>query len=99
LEAQRMGISWIVSDPDGLVVEQYSTWEAWPYTGAGGEHQFIGGRFNLDKVGTYILAVDLFMNPADPEVVARYYGTLCTAAPVVPESEFRGFGVTEYAKR
>jgi len=86
LEAQRMGVSWIVRDPDGVVVEEYSAWEGWPYTGAGSEHQFIGGRFNLDKIGTYLLSVDLFMNPDAPEVVAQYYGALCTVAAVVPIS-------------
>ncbi|GAI82882.1 unnamed protein product, partial [marine sediment metagenome] len=44
---------------------------------------FIGGRFDLDKVGTYRINVALSMNPSDPEIVDTYYGTLCTveAAP------------------
>ncbi|GAI11902.1 unnamed protein product, partial [marine sediment metagenome] len=84
-EAQRLGISWVVKDPDGVVVEEYSAWEAWPYTGAGSEHEFIGGRFNLDKVGTYTINVGLLMNPEDPIYVDSYYGTLCTVAAVVPE--------------
>lgn len=94
--AQRMGISWVVYDPDGLVVEEYSTWETWPYTGAGGEHEFIGGRFNLDKPGSYTINLGLFMNPDAPIYVDTYYGSLCTVAAAVPEPEFRGFGVKQY---
>lgn len=93
---QRMGIHWIVRDPNGITVEEYSAWEAWPYTGAGSEHHFIGGRFNLDKPGNYTINVALSMNPADPEIVDTYYGVLCTVTPAVPEPEFRGFGVREY---
>lgn len=97
-EAQRMGISWIVKDPDGLTVEEYSAWEAWPYTGAGKEHEFIGGRFNLDKVGDYTINVGLYMNPDDPQGVDSYIGDLCTVAAVVPEPEFREFALSEYNK-
>jgi len=93
---QRMGIYWVVKDPDGIVVEEYSAWEAWPYTGPGSSHQFIGGRFNLDKAGTYIINVALSMNPSDPEIVDTYYGDLCTVAAAVPESEFRAFGIEKY---
>ncbi|GAI35669.1 unnamed protein product [marine sediment metagenome] len=75
--AQQMGISWVVKDPDGLVVEEYSDWEAWPYSGAGVEHEFIGGRFNLDKPGTYTINVGLLMNPDSPVYVDTYYGDLC----------------------
>ena len=75
--AQQMGISWTVTDPDGWVVEEYSDWEDWPYTGAGGEHEFIGGRFDLDKPGTYIINVGLLMNPDNPVYVDSYYGDLC----------------------
>lgn len=98
-EAQRMGINWQVLDPDGLVVEQYSAWEAWPYTGAGKEHEFIGGRFDLDKPGTYTLNIALSMNPSDPEIVDTYYGTLCTVEVAVPEPEFAGFGISDYSKK
>ncbi|MBA7608172.1 hypothetical protein ES703_15347 [subsurface metagenome] len=93
---QRMGISWIVEDPDGIVVEEHSEWEMWPYTAPGDDHHFIGGRFNLDKPGTYTINVGLYMNPADPIYVDTYNGVLCTVAAAVPEPSFRGFGVTEY---
>ncbi|MBA7683240.1 hypothetical protein ES703_91601 [subsurface metagenome] len=94
--AQRMGIWWQVKDPGGRVVEEYSTWEAWPYTGAGSAHEFIGGRFNLDKPGTYTIDIALSMNPSDPEIVDTYYGTLCTIEAAVPEPEFRDFGIERY---
>lgn len=94
--SQRMGIWWQVKDPDGVVVEEYATWEAWPYTSPGSAHEFIGGRFYLDKPGTYTIAVQLFMNPDDQVVVDDYYGNLCTVAAAVPEPEFSGFGISEY---
>lgn len=75
--AQRLGIGWVVQDPDGMVVEEYGTWEAWPYTGAGGEHEFIGGRFNINKAGTWNIIVEFRMNPDNPVVVDCYSGVLC----------------------
>lgn len=95
--AQRMGISWVVQDPDGLTIEEYSAWEAWPYTGAGKEHEFIGGRFNLNKSGRYRIWVHLFMNPDSPEVVDIYYGDLCTVEPELVE-EFKSFAVLSLYK-
>ncbi|MBA7576940.1 hypothetical protein ES708_18786 [subsurface metagenome] len=94
--AQRMGIRWQVKDPGGTVVEEYSAWEAWPYTGAGSAHEFIGGRFNLDKPGTYTINITLSMNPSDPVIVDTYYGTLCTVEAAVPSPEFRDFGIEKY---
>ena len=96
---QRMGIHWRVYDPDGVLVEDYSEWEAWPYTSPGVAHGFIGDRFDLNKVGTYTMDVALSMNPDDPEIVDTYYGALCTVAAAVPEPTFAGFGITEYTKR
>jgi len=92
---QKMGISWQVKDPDGVVVEEYSRWEAF-WTGPGNAQEFIGGRFSLDKVGIYRINIALSMNPSDPVIVDTYYGTLCTVAAAVPEPEFRGFEVTRY---
>lgn len=74
---QRMGIGWTVTDPDGVIVEEYGVWEAWPYTGPGGEHEFIGGRFDINKVGDYMIAIELRMNPDNPVVVDSYVGVLC----------------------
>jgi len=96
---QRMGIYWIVKDPDGVVIEEYSTWEAWPYTSPGVAHGFIGDRFDLDKPGTYGIQVGLLMNPDNPIYVDIYYGDLCTVEAAVPEPEFAGFGITEYTKQ
>lgn len=95
---QRMGIYWIVKAPDGVTIQEYSAWEALPYTGAGSTHEFIGGSFDLNKVGTYKIDVALNMNPSSPEVVDTYYGTLCSVAAVVPEPEFQGFGIVEYSE-
>jgi len=97
--SQRMGIYWFVADPDGMIAEEYGpAWEAWPYTGAGKEHEFIGGRFNLDRE-KYTMWVELLMNPDNPEVVDRYIGDLCTVVAAVPEPEFRKFEVTSYTER
>lgn len=95
---QKMGISWIVRDPDGIVVEEYSYWELF-WTGPGKEQEFIGDRFNLDKAGTYTINVGLLMNRDNPVYVDTYYGNLCTVAAAVPEPEFAGFGIKEYAKQ
>lgn len=92
---QKMGIWWQVKDPDGIVVEEYATFEAF-WTGPGNAQEFIGGRFNFDKVGTYTIAIQLFMDLETQAVVDDFYGNLCTVVAAVPESEFRGFGVTEY---
>jgi hypothetical protein len=81
---QQMGIAWTLIDPDGITRESYSTWEAWPYTGAGSEHEFIGGRFSLDKAGTWMINVQLYMNPSSPTIVDSYSGTLCSVIPAQP---------------
>lgn len=83
---QQMGISWKVKDPDGVVVDSYETWEWWPYTGPGAEHMFAepAGQFNLDKVGTYTIKVELLMNHEAPVIVDTYDGTLCTVTTEVP---------------
>ncbi|GAJ18064.1 unnamed protein product, partial [marine sediment metagenome] len=45
---QKLGVHWIVKDPEGVVVENYEDWEMWT-TGPNDDHEFIGGRFDLDK--------------------------------------------------
>lgn len=80
--AQRMGIGWTVSDPDGVIVEEYGTWEAWPYSPPGGEHEFIGGRFDITKPGNWIIIIELRMNPDSPVVVDSYAGLLCVVEEV-----------------
>jgi len=95
---QKLGMWWQVKDPDGVVVDEYSNWETY-FTRSGGEQEFRGGSFGLDKEGTYTIAIQLFMNPADEVVVDNYFGNFCTVAPAVLEPEFAGFGITEYTKR
>lgn len=74
---QRMGIGWTVTDPDGVIVEEYGIWEAWPHTGPGVDHEFIGGRFDINKVGDYMIVIELRMNYDNPVVVDSYAGILC----------------------
>ncbi|GAI57716.1 unnamed protein product, partial [marine sediment metagenome] len=93
---QTLGIGWVVTDPDGWEVERHEDDWAAGWVGPGEDREFIGGRFNLDKVGTYMIAIALYMNSASPVVVDTYSGTLCMVAAAVPEPEFRGFGVREY---
>ncbi|MBA7688995.1 hypothetical protein ES703_97487 [subsurface metagenome] len=95
---QTLGIGWVVTDPDGLEVERHEDDWAAGWVGAGQDREFIGGRFNLDKAGTYRIAIALYMNSADPVEVDSYYGTLCTVIAAVPEPEFYNFEVIEYIK-
>ena len=82
--SQKLGVHWIVKDPDGLVVENYSDWE-WGTTGPLDDHEFISpGRFDLDKIGTYTIAINLLMNPDSPVIVDSYDGVLCTTTTEVP---------------
>jgi len=83
---QRLGIHWLVYDPDGEVVEDYEDWSLLGYR-QGADHKFSGDHFNLAKPGTYTINIALSMNPADPEIVDDYYGTLCTVAAVAPPPE------------
>lgn len=80
---QKMGASWKVMDPDGVEVDSYEDWEMF-WTGPGLEQGFVGNRFSLGKVGTYILEVDLLMNYDSPVVVDRYTGYLCTTGSIIP---------------
>ncbi|MBA7702659.1 hypothetical protein ES703_111428 [subsurface metagenome] len=80
---QDMGISWLVRDPDGEVVEEYSDWSYGH--GPGDDHEFIGGRFDLTKAGIYTIKADLLMgSPDNPVVVDSYEGALCTTTTEVP---------------
>ena len=75
--AQRLGIGWTVTDPDGVIVEEHGEWEAWPYTPPGNEKEFIGDRFDINKPGDWMMAIELRMNPDNPVVVDSYIGLLC----------------------
>jgi len=95
--SQKLGISWVVKDPEGLIVEEYSDWEMWT-TGPNDDHEFIGGRFDLDKEGTYTIAVSLLMNPDSPVIVDSYEGDLCTTTlEVPPEFELIQHTIYPYA--
>jgi len=95
---QKMGISWVIKDPDGIVPAngEYSYWEVWPHPSPSETHRFVGPTFNLDKVGAWTIVVGLFMNPEDPVMVDSYSGVLCDVIVAVPEAEFRDFGITSY---
>ncbi|GAI69543.1 unnamed protein product [marine sediment metagenome] len=80
---QDLGVSWVVRDPNGIVVEEYSDWSYGH--GPGDDHEFIGGRFDLNKEGTYTLKADLLMgSPDNPVIVDSYQGDLCTTTTEVP---------------
>ena len=78
---QKLGIAWSIADPDGIVVEEYSRWESFA-TAPGDEQSFIGGRFDINKPGTWRIRVDMIMNLADPVVVDTYDGVLCVVTEV-----------------
>lgn len=84
-DAQRMGITWMVYDPLGGVVNQYAAWEDWPFTGGYKEHEFhkFGGEFTLSEEGEYTTEIWLLMNPDDPVTVDSYEGVLCTVVKEV----------------
>ncbi|GAJ11420.1 unnamed protein product, partial [marine sediment metagenome] len=99
---RHMGIHWVVKDPDGVVVEDYEDWVS--VFGAkieldpGDDHEFIGGRFDLSKEGTYTIAVSLLMNPDSPVIVDSYEGDLCTTTlEVPPEFELIQHTIYPYA--
>ncbi|GAI33383.1 unnamed protein product, partial [marine sediment metagenome] len=78
---QEMGISWVVKDPDGLIVEEHTDdWAGWPYptdVDPGDTHEFIGGRFDINKPGDWTISIGLFMNSDSPVMVDSYDGVLC----------------------
>ena len=83
---QRMGCWWEVKDPDGVVVDPYSRWGI-GWIGPGDTQEFVGSSFDLNKAGTYTIAVQLFTNIADQVGVDDFYGNLCT---VLAAEEFAG---------
>ena len=88
---QALGISWVVKDPDGLLVERYPENKdiEWSDTGAGHDHEFIGGDFEFFKEGIYTIAINLYMNQDDPVIVDSYgidtVKALCTVVAEEPE--------------
>lgn len=92
--SQQLGIAWQVSDPSYAVRQSYSTWQLGT-TSSGGTHEFIGGSFTLDMVGSWTLSVTLYMNQSNPVVVDSFYGYLCS---VIPAPTISNFKITNYAK-
>ncbi|MBA7580089.1 hypothetical protein ES708_21976 [subsurface metagenome] len=97
--SQGMGIYWFVADKDGLIAEEYSDWGgtigAYPKN-----HEFISsGSFTLSKVGKYTTWIELLMgSQANPEIVDRYIGELCTVvAELVPT--FSELKISSFSKR
>jgi len=82
--SQKLGIHWIVKDPDGVVVEDYEDWQ-FGSTGPGDDHEFIGGRFDIDKPGDWTIGISLSMNPSDPITVDSYAGVLCRVTEIIEE--------------
>jgi len=82
--SQDLFIDWVVRDPDGKEIEHYYDW-AYGH-GPGGDHEFIGGRFDINKAGDWTIAITMMMNKPDPVIVDNYVGLLCH----VTEVEFAG---------
>ncbi|MBA7711649.1 hypothetical protein ES703_120615 [subsurface metagenome] len=81
--SQKLGIEWVVTDPDGIVAEDYSDWQTFSAT-PGGTHEFISPRrFDLNKPGTWTISIALFMNPDSPVTVDTYEGVLCVVEEAV----------------
>jgi len=81
-DSQKLGIHWIVKDPDGIEVEDYQDWQ-FGSTGSGDNHEFIGGRFDIDKPGDWTITIGLAMNPSDPITVDSYVGVLCRVTEII----------------
>lgn len=87
-EAKRLRIYWTVRDPDGDILEEYEDADSQP---GGGEHEFIGDRFDMDKPGEYLIAIELKME-GSTEVLDSYSGSLCTVEeepPTPPKADIQ----------
>ena len=71
---QKLGISWTIIDPEGIEVAGNSPYMAWGFghTDPKDTHTFDGPTFDLDKLGTWWIAIGLIMNSPDPVMVDRY---------------------------
>ena len=77
-----MGCTWVVKNPQGITVETHTDdWAGWPVptdVNPDDTHEFISpGSFDLNKAGTWTIAIGLFMNSDAPVEVASYSGVLC----------------------
>jgi len=79
--SQNIGVHWIVKNPSGVIVQNYSDWKMGTL-GLGQSHEFISNNsFDIDEEGSYTLDVELLMNSDNPVVVDSYSGVLCTVGP------------------
>ncbi len=79
--SQKLGIAWVIVDPDGIVVQSYSDWETFS-TGAGDTHDFVGSSaFLLFKVGDYRVRIDAYVYPDGSRSVDCYDGALGAVIP------------------
>lgn len=72
---QALFIDWVVRDPDGIEIEHHYEWSSGH--GPGDDHEFIGGRRDINKAGEWTIGITMMMNPADPVIVDNYVGLLC----------------------
>jgi len=81
-ETVNLEIVWFVYDPDDIRVEYYG--DVSYGISAGDEHEFIGGRFNVNKIGTYYIIVGLYAYISEEEstMLDMYQGNLCTVGVV-----------------
>jgi len=99
-----MGCTWVVKDPDGVVVENHTDdWAGWPWptdVNPDDTHEFISfldEGFDFNKPGTWTISISLLMNSASPVMVDSYDGDLCVVtalegAIIRKELEFSGSG-------
>jgi len=85
--SQVLIIAWVVRAPTGVTVESYG--DDARTIGAGQDHEFIGGRFPINKTGNWTIAISLFMNRAAPVLVASWEGTLCNVTEEYKGSIFK----------
>ena len=90
---QKLGVHWIVRDPSGRTVEDYEDWE-FGKTGPGKTHEFIGGRFDIDQLGTWTISIGLSMNPDAPLNVDTYSGKLLSVVSVLGEAAFKSLSAS-----
>ncbi|MBA7523490.1 hypothetical protein ES705_15617 [subsurface metagenome] len=84
---RHMGIHLIVKDPDEEVIEDHEDWAGWPWpteVDPDDDHEFVSDHFDLDKLGTYTITINLLMNLDSPVIVDSYEGALCTTTTEVP---------------
>ncbi len=79
--SQKLGIAWVIVDPDGGVVQSYSDWETFS-TGVGGTHDFVGSSaILLSQAGNYRVRIDAYIYPDGSHSVDCYDGVLGTVIP------------------